>query len=132
MGDANEGDKLIARMGKGEGLLGDIVAKFIDGKGTTQVVMPFKGKVISGFAVLEEVPDSLGTTYTVKVTDGTNDITDTLTFTEGTDSAGTLKNFTVDQSYYEFEKGDTINIVTSGTTTTKGELDIVLFLERTG
>jgi len=105
--------------------------KYIDGKGTnTMWTLPYDAKIVGGYVVLAEVPDSSAKTYTVKLTDGTNDISDTKTFTEGTDSAGDGKFFKIDSTYYSLSEGDTLKIVTGGTTTTNGECQVIVFVER--
>jgi len=105
--------------------------KYIDGKATTTMwTPPYDVKIVGGYVVLAEVPDASSKTYTVKLTDGTNDISDTKTFTEGTDSAGDGVFFKIDDTYYELSAGDTLKIVTAGTTTTKGECQVVVFIER--
>ena len=105
--------------------------KYIDGKATTTMwTLPYDAKIVGGYVVLAEVPDATGTTYTVKLTDGTNDISDTKTFTQGTDSAGDGKFFKIDSTYYELSAGDTLKIVTAGTTTTNGECQVIVFVER--
>lgn len=105
--------------------------KYIDGKATTTMwTLPYDAKIVGGYVVLAEVPDASGTTYTVKLTDGTNDISDTKTFTEGTDSAGDAKFFKIDSSYYSLSGGDTLKVVTGGTTSTKGECQVIVFVER--
>jgi len=102
----------------------------LDGKGSTTWTPSYIVKVVGIYATLQEVPDASATTYTVKVTDGTNDITGTITFTEATDAAGTLKSTTIDDTYYEVATDATFTITTAGTTTTAGEIWLTLILER--
>lgn len=106
---------------------------YIDGKATTAVwatnTHP-KARLVRAFVELVEAPDSSTTTYTVLIQNatGTVSMTDTLTFTEGTDSAGAIKVFTpvTAGNADEILKADILNIITSGTTTTAGAVKVFL------
>jgi len=107
--------------------------KFVDGKATNTIwTLPYDCTVIGAIAILNEAPDATATTYTVKLTDGTNDLTDTMTFTEGTDAAGVVKGFKMDTTYNGLSAGDTLKVVTAGTTTTAGETTVIVFLSKQG
>jgi len=102
----------------------------LDGTGDTTWTIPYIVRLVGIYATLQEIPDASADTYTVKVGDGTNDITGTITFTEGTDAAGTLKSTTIDTTYYELDLDEVLTITAAGTTTTKGEIWLTLILER--
>lgn len=76
----------------------------------------------SGFVQLIEVPDSSTDTITVILYNHADAITDTLTFTEGTETVGDVKAFTVTGGGLEETSG--LRVVIGGTTTTAGEVVI--------
>lgn len=106
---------------------------FQDGKATVAVLAASEHpimRLMSGYVTLNEVPDAAASTLTVKVTNTTQsvDMTDTLTFTEGTDAVGAIKAFTVVTAAEadEADLTDAISITTAGTTTTDGQVTVVL------
>ena len=104
---------------------------FQDGKSATTVLAANehpKMRLKSGYAQLIEVADATGTTFTVKVNNltDTQDMSDTLTFTQGTEAVGDVKAFTPDGTYHTADKADAIQITTAGTTTTLGEVVVTL------
>ena len=104
---------------------------FQDGKVVTTILAANehpKMRLKSGHAQLIEVPDAAGTTFTVKVNNLTDvqDMTDTLTFTQGVEAVGDVKAFTPDVTYHTADKADAIQITTAGTTTTAGEVVVTL------
>ena len=124
------GMSILDRMGLGH-RLGDIVhLEHVDGKQTVTYRIKERIKVMLGSVQLEEVPDASADTITVKLTDGSNDISDTLTFTEGTDIAGTVKTFNMDKTYWEMLPGSSLSIVVAGTTTTLGEVIVQIQVKR--
>ncbi len=105
----------------------------IDGKATTHLFgdghAPKKITIKSFQVILDQVPDGGATNYTAKLSDGTNDVTTTVTFAQGTDAAGALKAGVVDATYQTIASGKTIDVVTSGTTTTAGECTVIVTYE---
>lgn len=102
---------------------------FVDGKGTTIALGSEQHPsqtLLSGWVQLVEVPDSAGDTLTVLIQNatGTVSMTDTLTFTEGVETVGTVKPFTVQTGggADRMESIDILNIITDGTTTTAGQV----------
>ncbi len=77
-------------------------------------------RVVGVKFMLTEVPDGGATTYTFKITDGTNDICAAKTFTQGTDTVGKVLDGTIDANYDNLALADPLNVVTAGTTTTLG------------
>ena len=109
------------------------VSYFLDGKATNAVwatnTHP-KAQLVSGFVQLVEIPDAPTETITVLVQNatGTVSMTDTLTFTAGTDTMGVTKAFTpvTAGDADEILKADVLNIITAGTTTTDGAVIVNL------
>ena len=86
-----------------------------------------KMQLKSGYAQLIELADTGSKTYTVQIFNGTSDyMTDTLTFTNGTESIVDTKAFTIDATNHTLGKANLLNITTAGTTVTLGEM-IVCF-----
>lgn len=103
---------------------------FINGNATTTMLAANehpKMQLKSGYAQLIEVADGGATTYTVQIYNGTSDfMTDTLTFTQGTEGVADTKAFTIDATNHTLGKANLLNITTAGTTVTLGEM-IVCF-----
>ena len=103
------------------------LSHFYDGKTTGDFLIEtdqhVKMTLKSGFVQLVEVPDSSTDTITVTLYNHSGAITDTLTFTEGTDSVGEVKAFTV-QTMSGLEETSGLRVVVGGTTTTAGEVVI--------
>ncbi len=110
-----------------------VKTKKIDGKATTHLFddghAPKKITVRSFKVILDEVPDGGASTYTAKLYDGANDVTDVVSFAQGTDAKGALKAGSVAATYQTIEAGETIDIVTAGTTTTAGECTVEVTYE---
>lgn len=106
---------------------------FVDGKTTTAAWATNThpdATLVRGYVRLVEVPDALATTITVLIQNatGTVSMTDTLTFTEGTNAIGATQAFTVITAADadEIAKVDVLNIITGGTTTTLGQVEVCL------
>jgi len=97
-------------------------AVWVDGKTSTDVwtanYHPVAG-IRQAWAVLAEAPDP-ASNYTLKITDGTHDITDTITFI-ATDPVGMPAVFTIDLDYDNIAKTESVAVVSDGTTTTLGK-----------
>lgn len=130
---ANIGNQQVTQDKIDQTMLRGTSSFFIDGKMTTAVwaanLHP-KAQLVRAYARLLEVPDASSTTYTVLIQNatGTVSMTNTLTFTQGTDAAGKVKAFTpiTAGAADQIQKGDILNIVTAGTTTTAGEVEVIL------
>ena len=112
--------------------VGDIVdIRHIDGKGTLELKAKETIQIMKVSSQLQEVPDASGDTITVAVTDADdNAITDTATFTEGADAKGAIVNHVMNDAYWEIAGGESLKIVTAGTTTTLGEVIIEIIAMR--
>ena len=112
--------------------IGDLLdIRHIDGKGTLILTAKQTIKLLGVRSVLQEVPDASATTLTVAVTDEDDAaITDTGTFTEGSEVKGAVVDHVMDATYWEIVRGKTIKIVTGGTTTTLGEAIVELKIAR--
>lgn len=127
---ANLFQSILNAMGLGKRIGDNVHLEHIDGKGTVEYTIKEDCKLLMGSAQLEEVPDSGASTLTVVVTDGTNNVSDTLSFAQGTDTAGTVKNFNMVQTYWRLKAGATLRITTAGTTVTAGEMIVKLLFKR--
>ena len=100
---------------------------FYDGKTTGDFLIETNQhkKVVlkSGFVQLIEVPDASATTLTVTLYNHSGAITDTLTFTQGTEAVGDVKAFTV-QAMNGLEETAGLKVIIGGTTATAGEVVI--------
>jgi len=109
----------------------DTVQKTIDGK-STQVIQTkdYATKLMGGLCVLKEAPDLDTDTLTVVLTDGTSNLCETLTFTRGTDAAGAVQAFLPSATTSLIQAGYPLTATTSGTTTTAGEVTMIIHFER--
>lgn len=109
-------------------LVGDI-SYFMDGK-ITAVVLGIsahpKIKVKRAYACLTEVADAAATTYTVQLFNAGVAVSNVLTFTQGTEVLGDVKAFTIDANYEVILNGSALTAITAGTTTTLGEVIVVV------
>jgi len=100
------------------------VARWIDGKATTTVMVAnahMPCQITDCWVELREVPDAAATTYSIKLTDGSNDITNTVTYTQGADNVGDMDHFTIDGNFDNIALAEQVDIVTAGTTAVLGE-----------
>ena len=88
-------------------------------------------RIKAAFVQLTEVPDASGDTINVKITNGATDMSDTLTFTEGVETKGDFKEFTLVSNQDVIASADAITTTTAGTTTTLGEVVLHLDFENT-
>lgn len=79
-------------------------------------------KLVSGRVALLEVPDSSGDTLTVQVfrTSDDADMTDLITFTEGSDAQFDISDFAIDGTDHTIEDDDAAYITVGGTSSTAG------------
>ncbi len=99
----------------------------VDGKGTfflTETSEHHSMELKSAFVQMVQKPDGDGTTYTVTLfrANGTA-LTNTLTFTDGTDETGATQSFTILAGAILLET-EALQTVVSGTTATTGEFII--------
>lgn len=97
---------------------------FIDGKGTFtihKISEHPKFRLIRGFVMLTEVPDAAGTTLTMQLFNAGVACTDIVTFTQGVETKGTTKVFTIVTDYEVVPYSAALTIVVAGTTTTAGQ-----------
>lgn len=90
-----------------------------------------EGTLTKGFARLLVAPDSSADTIKVQIKKNTSNATDQLTFTEGTDSVGAVKFFTIDTDYDDLTASDNLYIHTDGNSTTLGTVEVCLWVEGT-
>lgn len=111
-----------------------VVSKWIDGKVTASEILGAsrhpKMRIVRAWAQLIETGDAT-TTITVKLTNGSTDCSDTLTFTQGTEVIGDVKAFTMVSNQDVILSGDALTATTSGTTTTAGEVMVFIQFELT-
>jgi len=108
----------------------DTINKVIDGKGTQVInTWDYPMKLMGGFCVLKEAPDDTST-LTVQLTDGTSALAETLTFTYGTEAAGSMFAFLPSATTSLIQTGYPLTVVTAGTTATNGEVTMIIHVER--
>lgn len=85
-------------------------------------------KLIGGRVTLLEVPDSSGDTITVQVfrTSDDADMTDLVTYTEGSDAQFDVTDFSVDGTDHTIEDDDAAYITVGGTSSTAGLVQVRL------
>lgn len=116
-------EKTVEHCGHGHHMFGDrVITEFFDAKATYTLLrnIPVEMEVVGWFVLLHEVPDAGAKTITFKLTDGTNDITETITFTQGADSKAVIKASIIDMTYSTMAKDSNLYVVVGGTTTTLG------------
>lgn len=89
-----------------------------------------KAIITEVIAVLVEIPDGGATTMTIRLDDGTNNITDLLTFTQGTEIIGSTKKATIDSSWDNIAFAEKVDIAVGGSSAVLGE--IVVYVRYTG
>lgn len=87
-------------------------------------------RVRKASVILLEVPDASGKTITAKLHDGTADVTNTITFTQGVDAAMKMVDFTVDTDHDNVGVADELTLVIGGTTVTAGK--VLVFADLVG
>jgi len=88
-------------------------------------------RILRAFVHLIEVADAATTTLTVSLYNGSTLMTDVLTFTQGTETLGDVKAFTLVSNQDVIEAADGLFVTTAGTTTTLGEVEIHIQYELT-
>lgn len=108
----------------------------VDGKITAQEFVGASRhptmRIIKAWAMLAEVADGGATTFTVVINNGGTAMTDVLTFTQGTETIGDHKKFTMVSNQDVVTASTAITITTAGTTTTLGEVIVHIQFENTG
>ncbi len=111
------------------------VTRWIDGKASLSEIFGAsrhpKIRVLRAFVHLIEVADGGATTLTVSLYNGATLMTDVLTFTQGTETLGDVKAFTLVSNQDVIEAANGLFVTTSGTTTTLGEVEVHIQYELT-
>lgn len=111
------------------------ITRWIDGKASLSEILGAsrhpKMRVLRAFVHLIEVADAAATTLTVTLYNGASAMTDTLTFTQGTETLGDVKAFTLVSNMDVVEAANGLFVTTAGTTTTLGEVEIHIQYEIT-
>ncbi len=111
------------------------ITKHVDGKVAASEILGAsrhpKMRIIRAFAMLLEIPDATASTYTVILQNAGTSMTDTLTFTQGTDIVGKTKDFTMVSNQDVILAASALTFTTAGTTTTAGEILISFQYELT-
>lgn len=116
-------ERTVEHCGHGHHMFGDrVIVEHFDEKGTEILLsnLPVEMEVVGWFVILHEVPDAGAKTLTFKLTDGTNDVSETITFTQGADSKAVIKASVLDMTYSTLAKDSNLYVVIGGTTTTLG------------
>jgi hypothetical protein len=90
--------------------------------------IPVEMEVVGWFVILQEAPDLGNKTWTVKLTDGTNDITGVVTFTQGAEAGGAIKSSIIDTAFSTLAKDSNLIIEQGGTTAVLGAGDVYVFI----
>lgn len=111
------------------------LTRWIDGKAALSEILGAsrhpKMRILRAFVHLIEVADAATTTLTVSLYNGSTLMTDVLTFTQGTETLGDVKAFTLVSNQDVIEAADGLFVTTAGTTTTLGEVEIHIQYELT-